>query len=291
MINTIKALFPNALINAQEIEKLVFSHYIFNVEQDTVAIEKSSLSETEQALLQLLINKDKKDLNPGPSHSIWQNFLERKSNNIPVVSGNIQFLHLDFRTQPKQFDSALWFDTLKEAVPNIIEWFDIDERRFTLIIRIKKNEELVAQELSGIIQTLDVDFDTVSRSILGYTHVLSMNLPARYEEELKVVNHSLQLDYLDPFTTLSPLLLKHLGKQIIPSEPLLAPLKQTITSNSEYVALIRELFFNQGNLSQTAEQLYIHRNTLTYRLQKFYRETGMQLQFLPDLIICYLCLP
>nr|WP_240330085.1 MULTISPECIES: helix-turn-helix domain-containing protein [unclassified Facklamia] len=68
------------------------------------------------------------------------------------------------------------------------------------------------------------------------------------------------------------------------------PLQQIIRQNNEYSSLIQALFEHQGNLSQAAEQLYIHRNTLTYRLQKFYKETGMQLQHLPDLVICYLCL-
>lgn len=290
MIDTIKALFPNALINSPHIEKMISSHHIFYIEETNIAIEKKSLSEKELALLQLLMNTHEKNAPINSMPSFWQNFLEKKSTAVPIVSGNIQFIHLDIRKQPKAFDYSLWFKTLKEAIPNIIDYFSLNERRHTLILKIKKNEDLATEQLNGVIQTLDADFDTVTRAILGFIHSLTINLPNRYAEELDIIEQSFQLEHLQIFTTLSATLLQHLGKQHISTMPILAPLKQIIMSNSEYVSLIQALFDNQGHLSQTAEQLYIHRNTLTYRLQKFSKETGMQLQSLPDLLICYLCL-
>ena len=44
-----------------------------------------------------------------------------------------------------------------------------------------------------------------------------------------------------------------------------------------------EVFFQKDlNLSDTARQLYIHRNTLVYRLDKVQRETGLDLRKFED---------
>ena len=45
---------------------------------------------------------------------------------------------------------------------------------------------------------------------------------------------------------------------------------------------IRVYFRNDLNLSTTARQLFIHRNTLNYRLEKIRRETGLDLRNFRD---------
>ena len=49
---------------------------------------------------------------------------------------------------------------------------------------------------------------------------------------------------------------------------------------------IKALFNNQLNLADTAKELYIHRNTLIYRIDKFQRITGLDLRNFDDAIIC-----
>ena len=49
---------------------------------------------------------------------------------------------------------------------------------------------------------------------------------------------------------------------------------------------IKALFNNQLNLVETAKELYIHRNTLIYRIDKFQKITGLDLRNFDDAIIC-----
>ena len=52
--------------------------------------------------------------------------------------------------------------------------------------------------------------------------------------------------------------------------------------NEEMRETIRVFFENDLNLSTTARQLYLHRNTLTYRLDRIRRETGLDLRSFRD---------
>lgn len=54
--------------------------------------------------------------------------------------------------------------------------------------------------------------------------------------------------------------------------------------------LVEALWDSHGNLVQTAQSLYIHRNSLQYKLDKVYRQTGLQLKQLDDLAFAYLFL-
>lgn len=52
--------------------------------------------------------------------------------------------------------------------------------------------------------------------------------------------------------------------------------------SSELGTTIEELFKNNLNLTDTAAKLYIHRNTLLYRLDKIYKSTGFDLKKFED---------
>ena len=52
--------------------------------------------------------------------------------------------------------------------------------------------------------------------------------------------------------------------------------------DSETLAIIRTFFENNLNLSETARQLYVHRNTLVYRFEKIQKKFGLDLRTFED---------
>jgi len=54
--------------------------------------------------------------------------------------------------------------------------------------------------------------------------------------------------------------------------------------NEEMITTINKFFENNLNLSETARQLYIHRNTLVYRLDKIQRALGLDLRNFHDAV-------
>nr|WP_243429180.1 helix-turn-helix domain-containing protein [Clostridium pascui] len=57
--------------------------------------------------------------------------------------------------------------------------------------------------------------------------------------------------------------------------------------DKEIIITIEE-FINCGlNISDTAKNLYIHRNTLIYRLDKIYKDTNFDLRNFKDAIVFY----
>ena len=48
---------------------------------------------------------------------------------------------------------------------------------------------------------------------------------------------------------------------------------------------INKFFENNLNVSETSRQLYIHRNTLVYRLDKLQKSTGLDLRVFEDALL------
>lgn len=56
--------------------------------------------------------------------------------------------------------------------------------------------------------------------------------------------------------------------------------------STESTNTIKTLFDNGLNIAETARALYLHRNTLVYRLEKFHKESGMDLRLFDDAVKC-----
>ena len=52
--------------------------------------------------------------------------------------------------------------------------------------------------------------------------------------------------------------------------------------DEETLSTVNKFFENNLNISETARQLYVHRNTLVYRLEKIQRQTGLDVRVFED---------
>ena len=74
-------------------------------------------------------------------------------------------------------------------------------------------------------------------------------------------------------------------------DQIIGPLVQYDESHSNnLVQTINAYFDHHGNISQTAEMLYIHRNTLLYRLDRIQELTGQDLNNAHDRLALQLAL-
>ena len=60
--------------------------------------------------------------------------------------------------------------------------------------------------------------------------------------------------------------------------------------DNEMLTTINKFFENSLNVSETSRQLFIHRNTLVYRLDKLQKATGLDLRLFDDAITFYIAL-
>ena len=69
--------------------------------------------------------------------------------------------------------------------------------------------------------------------------------------------------------------------------PIKESLYQLIESQDQLQDIIVALWENGAVVTKAAQQLYLHRNSLQYKIDKWEELTGLQLKNLTDLALCY----
>ena len=88
----------------------------------------------------------------------------------------------------------------------------------------------------------------------------------------------------------SSLALPFFTKENLRKSNILAYYRKKIYQDTQLPDIIRALYKHQGNISSAAKQLYLHRNTLLYHLDKINQSLGLDIKQMDDLILAYLAI-
>lgn len=255
----------------------------YRINDQWVSIVKEELDSKQRQLLELLSERDETE-----TTNAWWQFLSQKETELPIVSKKIVKIKIiQFRVdhlESREF-AHQWIRAFASFFNKIIDSFWVNSDYGLLILNDSK-VVLENNELTTMVQLIDEDFGTKSQVYIGQTWMLNEELPEIFELEKQIFN---QNDGT-AVSNLSTDVISFMFNQSLASEKLFVVLKNTITSNSEYISMIRSLYLNQNNIAKTSKDLYVHRNTLLYRIEKFNRETGLNLKSMDDLVLCHLLL-
>lgn len=285
MINDLLEIYPNSLLNpeTQDFGKLS-NHYHIEDAGNHLYIPKDHLEAKEAKLLRLLSAEKEGILNQ--STMLASLLLEGrihsslKEETVQLVFLNIQ--HLEKERYP------LWKDTLMDSIQKIIDISFMGEDLIVLLLDAESVKSTLIDRLKEVIQTLDQDFNLLTQGMIGQLIPLNSRITEIFDYEKKLFQSFIQEERIEGILSLSDVLMNQQASLLKEEKPVLPSLFNALTNNPEWKELILSLFKSQGNLSQAAEELFIHRNTLSYRMNKFNSKTGLDLNYFPDLILCYL---
>lgn len=142
-------------------------------------------------------------------------------------------------------------------------------------------------EFQGILQTLELDFSLKSFCYIGQYWDSSKDLRTLLQEEIELFSQ--ELPYLKGRVgSLTDVSLHFFTKDALMDSTVVQELRSKFDTLENWRELIRALWDNQGNVSIAAKSLFIHRNTLQYRIERFYEATGLSLKQIDDLTLCLL---
>jgi len=247
--------------------------FILTIEGQSVAVPLADLSARELALL--------KQLQPQPQNR-WATFLSQGGQAPTDQAVRLINFVVDF-TQAEG-DRKAWLDALTSLFPQVLSAYFLDDQH-GVIVEPKSPTALSQSDLDGILTTLDADFDTETHLFVGNFWAVNQALPAIYHEERQMA----RLATSQAVVNLQQLALRFYTTPKRQHSAILNTLKtQIMTDNNDMVPVISALYHHQGNISSAAKALYMHRNTLQYRLDKFQEQTGFSLREMDDLVLCYL---
>lgn len=246
-----------------------------------LAFRKNDLTAEQLTILQTLSDQnfdDQRSTNP------WYRFLTHQTNDVPHSAEQIKQvrliqIHLTFHdtTNTTELTTAL-----KSLFNCIVASFYLNSRTL-IIVQTKDQQVLSNDELESILQTVESDFFVKVQLFLGNFWPIDQQLPLIFNEEQAVFAKSTV-----PVSTLSSLALDYYARPQLRRSSLAQQLTTIIRQEADIQDVIIALYHNAGNLSSAAKQLFIHRNTLQYRLERFRDLTSFNLKNMDDLVLCYL---
>lgn len=250
------------------------------IENEWFLLSTTHLNESEISLLKLLF-KESTNAYDLDSHLWYQYLFQNKQ--LPFSEKSYRIIQLKIKKEST--NSKEWLTHLSRLFNQVEDFFFIDSTT-AILIEEKTKIILTNQELEGMIRTLESDFLIQANAYVGAFNDSSYNFTTYFAEEATIFH-----DYYKEQKTVfsfQDIAMDYLTKEKIELSPIMQSLKNSLVLDEEIKEIIQVLWLSQGNITATSKELYIHRNTLQYRLDKFYERFGLSLKDMQDLTICYL---
>ncbi|MDP4083958.1 MAG: helix-turn-helix domain-containing protein [Bacillota bacterium] len=279
MINKLQSLYPNALLlKDQPIEPMNTYHLFFDQSNNEwLAIPRNDLDESEFMILKTLYELiEPSSASFSPLTKGWFDFLY-KNGQLPVYGDeSVRFIQFYFHgdVEQSELESALK-GFLTDKI--LVVW----ENTQGGVIILKPDLSFISdKELKSMSKTFESDFYITIYLYLGKLYPFSSQLSSHLQEEKEYFtfgqNHLGQIK-IYTFERVFPSYLAFYLPEILKGKMNQA-LINVFKEDTEMYVTLKVFLENNLNASLTAKQLYIHRNTLQYRIEKFSEKTGIQLK-------------
>lgn len=284
ILELLKELFPEAEIN--EATRMGEAFFSLPIENKWIHFPLDTISEREKKLIMQIAAPE--TLQTKRRKNRWSEFLLNHSKQVPANFEKVQLMQAMIKNSSKdEFDEQLWLDAFKNTLPFVEDGFFITDQYAVLVIHNPDYIELT-EEIDGILNVLDDDFTVQTTVYLGQNWLLNQDLPVLFSEEQQIFIDSFKTGKRNKITTLPQIALPHFSHQSASKSPLLHTLKNNIRQLEGGTDLVHAMWDNLGNVSKAATDLYVHRNTLQYRIDRFFEATGLSLKNGNDLLLSYL---
>jgi hypothetical protein len=292
MFTKLQTIYPNSIITKQQPDDY-FDHYHWfsNGNDEWIGIPKEDILENQLTLLRSLFDFNQPGnpmLHSSRSAQNWYSFLFKNGPKPNVntespyrltyfqwASGNISY---------SDFEAAIqaFFD-----LPIIIIW---ENPYKGIILEQKSNYALTHSDFIAMNETLKTDFFIEPIFYIGKFRYLHDGFISQIQHErslLEFALHTSKKEKVFHFESIAPrLIANQLPNSIF--QIIQQNIYPVFKEDRELFLSIKTFLTNNLNSSHTAKELYIHRNTLQYRIDKFTEKTGIVLKDFSSAMVVYI---
>lgn len=292
MLKKLKTLFPNSIYTNQKPEDY-FSryHWFTNNTDEWIGIPRNEVLDHQLELLKSLFDYYHTAVDTFHTSTLaqsWYLFLF-ENGPIPPIEMNVNYRLIYFQMNSGNINIADFEAALQAFFDSNITIVWENERK-GIIIEPKSRHSMSENEFRAMNDTLKSDFFIEPQIYIGKFRSVSVNFLdlIRLEKSLLDFAHqSFKQDKIFYFEKLAPRhLAYHLPEEIKPL--IIQDILPIFNDDHELFLTIKNFLQNNMNASNTAKHLYIHRNTLQYRLDKFAEKTGIPLKDFNSALTVYI---
>ncbi|OIK12389.1 hypothetical protein BIV60_16465 [Bacillus sp. MUM 116] len=281
MLKKILSLYDGSVLFSKKPEHASekFTFFFDRQENEWIGIPKESITDQEFTLLKTLYESIEFPVTP--SSTLAKGWYEFLFTNGQPPSYNpdtqIRLIHFHFKgngLDQNEMESALKGFFSEEV---IIIW---ENENSGIVIEEKKEMSMSEKELLTMSETIESDFYLKTYFYIGKFTPFAKELPSQFLREKEYFTFAQNHLSVSSFFTFQRIFPAFLTVQL--PDDLQKMVHQELSGvfeeDREMFITIKTFLENNSNASLTAKRLYIHRNTLQYRIDKFIDRTGIQLK-------------
>ncbi|WP_226670098.1 PucR family transcriptional regulator [Metabacillus litoralis] len=259
----------------------------------TFGILKSSLSETEKNLLSSLFQHTQplSEEHLSVNQQKWVDFLFYEKQIIPSPlpsdQSGVRFYYF-YLTKP--IDDKQSFEEAVQGILNsdLVLWLSYSHG---IIIEEKPTTVLEIESLKNLSDTLTSDFFVEPFLYIGQLQKNDSDLRVKFKLEhncFQALHHASNRERVVSFYEALPLLVLKTPSKI--NKDLLSNHLVEALEDNELIHTIEAFLQSNLNASSTAKRLFIHRNSLQYRLEKLLEKTGLDIRIFSTAAFIFLAI-
>lgn len=281
MLRKLLPLYDGAVLFLKKPERPSEPFHVFydRHENEWIGIPKGTLTDQEFMLLKALYEWIEFPIIPSSDLSKrWYEFLFTNGQ-PPSCDHGIQIRFIHFHFKGSDLDQTEIESALKGFFSDdvIIIW---ENGNSGIVIEEKNQMSLSEKDLFSMSETLESDFYAKPFFYIGKFTLFTKELSSQFLREKEYFtfgqNHLSESNFFTfqrVFPSFLTVQLPDTLREMIHQE-----LSGVFNEDPDMYITIKTFLENNLNASLTAKKLYIHRNTLQYRIDKFIEKTGIQLK-------------
>lgn len=278
----LQEIYPDAFVHA--VPTIDENYLSIAMENSFLWIPQKNLTQSEKELLQAISVPSATYVTSLDKEHSWYNSLF-SNKPVPENKGSFRLIQVEFQSFEKNDLIALKKE-IRTILPHTVELLFLS-KNYGVIVEAFSEEALSMEELEGIFLALDSDFNSYTRLFSGSFHSFEKDFSQLFYEEEQLFLHELKHNAKNKvFDIASSSILFFIYYDVTKSY-----LMQSLFTEwfeAETIQIIAALWKMQGNVSSAAKELYMYRNTLQYKIDKFEQRTQLNFKKMDDLFLCYL---
>ena len=243
-------------------------------------LKEEELTEREKQLISWLGSEEEVAPNP------WYQYLIDGKGEVPQVIKKMQLVHCHLSHSTAE-GTASWLEMMQTLLPNFRATLQLSGQDYVLIL--DQDQSLpVADILKDTVSAMEYDFHIRLSILVGQVWADSKEgkVSPVIRAEQAVFRAWIREGHQGVYR-FSQLYLWGIEQAGLDLTPIKESLHQLIESQDQLQDIIVALWENGAVVTKAAQQLYLHRNSLQYKIDKWEELTGLQLKNLTDLALCY----
>ncbi len=291
MFNQLLQIYPDAVISSQPSANPQLLWVKDSETNSFIGIPIERLSEGEITLLNTLfpIDHTNPTLRLSPIAKEWRNYLILDGPFPPFHSENIRFIHYMITNIRSDFQYDEWKEAVKSLFSNEVLIVPLSHHH-GVIIEEERNLAITETELFSAIEAFESDFFIKIHFFISHFKAPHENLRALFKLEKKLLELSLSEHPEERIFTREKSMPIYAYQNLLEKDRqiLFSDIHTILADDPELSKTIKTYIENQSNATLTAKKLFMHRNSLQYRIDKFIEKTGIDIKSFHGAFFTYL---